>query len=77
MQAEDDLKAEDLLCRKCVSKGFAGWGEADCEEHGNEFVDWKCMYCCSIALFICVGGGYAFCTPCHNNAMASDGRLKP
>ena len=40
-----------------------------CEKHGNEFVDWKCMYCCSIALFFCGGGGGKFCTPCHNDAM--------
>lgn len=52
-----------------------GWGQAECEEHGNEFIDWKCMYCCSVAVFFCVGGSHVFCTPCHNDAMAS--RLKP
>lgn len=40
-----------------------------CDKHGNEFVDWKCMFCCSIALFICAGGTGNYCTPCHNDAM--------
>jgi len=61
MQAEDNLKKEDLLCRKCIAKTMPHWGEADCEEHGNEFIDWKCMYCCSMAIFICVGGSMYFC----------------
>jgi len=74
MQSEDNLKKEDLLCKKCISKTL-DWGKAMCEPHGNEFVDWKCMYCCSIALFICTGGTGNYCTPCHNDAMA--GRLNP
>jgi len=72
MQNEEELKREDLLCKKCQSKRSLDWGVTDCEEHGNEFIDWKCMFCCSVALFFCAGGQYTFCTPCHNNAMASD-----
>ena len=44
-----------------------------CDLHGNEFVDWKCLFCCSLATFICAGGTGHYCTPCHNDAMA--GRL--
>ena len=47
-----------------------------CEKHGNEFIDYKCMYCCSIALFICCKGRYYFCPPCHNDAM-NGGQHKP
>mmetsp|Transcript_10738 Transcript_10738/g.13414 ORF Transcript_10738/g.13414 Transcript_10738/m.13414 type:complete len:90 (-) Transcript_10738:416-685(-) len=72
MQTEDKLKKEDLKCKRCLTKEL-DWGKAMCEKHGNEFVDWKCMYCCSIALFICAGGTGNYCTPCHNDAMA--GRL--
>ena len=50
-----------------------GYGQKMCVKHGNEYVDWKCMFCCSIALFICSGGTGNYCTPCHNDAMA--GRL--
>ena len=74
MQSEGSLKKEDLLCKSCMTKEL-GFGESMCAQHGNEFVDWKCMYCCSIALFICTGGTGNYCTPCHNDAMA--GRLNP
>ena len=72
MQSENNLKKEDLLCKRCSIEEL-GLGRAMCEKHGNEFVDWKCMFCCSIALFICSGGTGNYCTPCHNDAMA--GRL--
>ena len=74
MQSENNLKKEDLMCRKCSIEEL-GLGKSMCEIHGNEFVDWKCMYCCSIALFICTGGTGNYCTPCHNDAMA--GKLNP
>lgn len=74
MQAENSLKKEQLLCRVCLVKEL-GLGKQMCDKHGNEFVDWKCMYCCSIALFICTGGTGNYCTPCHNDAMA--GKLNP
>ena len=68
MQSENNLKKEDLFCRKCMTEEL-GFGQDMCEQHGNEFVDWKCMFCCSIALFYCGGGSLKFCTPCHNDAM--------
>ena len=74
MQSEDKTKKEDLLCKRCMSREL-DWGKTTCEKHGNEFIDWKCMYCCSITLFICGGGSGNYCTPCHNDAMA--GRLAP
>ena len=40
-----------------------------CEKHGNEFIDFKCMYCCSVGLFLCAKGRYYFCQPCHNDIM--------
>ena len=74
MQAEDTLKKEDLLCKDCTTKEL-GFGESMCSKHGNEFVDWKCNSCCSVALFFCKGGKGNYCTPCHNDAMAR--RLNP
>ena len=70
MQQEDNIKREDLLCDKCRRKKSLNWGEKECEDHGNEFIDYKCMYCCSVAVFFCCGGRYTFCTPCHNDAMS-------
>ena len=75
MQAENSMKKEDLMCEPCATEEL-GFGNEMCEKHGNEYCDWKCMYCCSIALFYCTGGGGKFCTPCHNDAMSSGGRQK-
>ena len=40
-----------------------------CEVHGNEFIDFKCMFCCSIALFVSHGGKKFDCEPCIHNAL--------
>ena len=55
---------EDLLCQECMLSEM-GVGVRKCEQHGIEFVDWKCMYCCSIATYCCWGTNY-FCGPCHD-----------
>ena len=34
--------------------------------HGTEFIDWKCIYCCAVALFSCNRGKMWFCDRCHN-----------
>ena len=75
LAAENSIKKEDLVCKPCGLKSL-GFGNAMCEKHGNEFIDYKCMYCCSIALFICGRGQHYFCTPCHNDAM-NNGKHKP
>lgn len=45
-----------------------------CLLHGNEFIDYKCMFCCSIALFVSEGGRKYDCEPCIHNAL--DGSRK-
>ena len=60
-------KPEDLLCQDCVLKEV-GAGKAVCEIHGKAQIDWKCMYCCSTALFHCFGTHY-MCNDCHNDYM--------
>ena len=75
MQTESTMKKQDLMCEPCATEEL-GFGEEMCEKHGNEYCDWKCMYCCSIALFFCGGGGGKFCTPCHNDAMNGGAKVK-
>ena len=55
---------EDLLCQECIVKEM-GVGTTNCEIHGKAQIDWKCMYCCSVALFHC-GGNLYMCKPCHD-----------
>ena len=62
-------EAAKKMCKSCKLQK-SGYGQASCKKHGYEFVDWKCMRCCSMAVFFCGGGSYTFCTPCHNDAMA-------
>ena len=42
-----------------------GAGQKVCEKHGTQQIDWKCNFCCSVALFHCFGTTY-FCNRCHN-----------
>jgi len=51
MGMEDTTRREDLNCRPCLMK-MSSIGSNVCKNgHGAEFIDWKCMYCCSVALF--------------------------
>ena len=57
-------KPEDLLCQNCLMREI-GAGQTTCSKHGQEQIDWKCMYCCAVASFKCFGTHY-MCTPCHS-----------
>ena len=56
---------EDLLCQECLLKTI-GAGQTKCEKHGTTQIDWKCQFCCSVALFCCFGTHY-MCESCHDN----------
>ena len=53
---------EELVCAKCTS--YLG-GATDCPKHGEDFVQFKCKYCCELAVWFCWGTTH-FCEPCHN-----------
>ena len=57
---------QDLVCGKCSLVGV-GAGIKDCAKHGTDYIDFKCKYCCSIAMWFCWGTTH-FCDPCHNVA---------
>ena len=52
------------MCQDCLLKELGG-GTTICDKHGTSQIDWKCMYCCSPALFKCFGTHY-FCNRCHD-----------
>jgi len=54
---------EDLLCKDCVLEQL-GAGKDVCEKHGKAQIDWKCMYCCDVAVYHCFGTHY-MCNRCH------------
>jgi len=67
-----DTRVQDLVCGKCAAE-MVGAGVTKCAKHGTDYIDYKCRYCCSVALFFC-GGNTHYCDPCHNDAIAR--RLK-
>lgn len=64
----ENSEQQNFLCQKCACD-FLGYGQDFCALHGNEFIDFKCMYCCSIALFVSEGGKQYDCQPCIHNAL--------
>jgi len=64
---EDTTRREDLICRPCLMKEMSMGSNICTKGHGSEFIDWKCMFCCSVALFFCGGVGWWFCDRCHSN----------
>lgn len=62
------MDAKNFLCQRCCEVEL-GYGQESCTIHGNEFIDNKCSFCCSIALFVTEGGKKFHCQPCFNNMM--------
>lgn len=58
-----DFKPEELVCGGCVP--LAG-GVSKCKKHGTDYLEWKCRFCCSVAVFFCFGTTH-FCDTCHDN----------
>ena len=71
---EENAKKENLRCKSCQLKAY-GAGQKECDKHGEEQIDWKCMYCCSVALFCCFGTHY-FCERCHDEYCDNDEVVK-
>ena len=64
-QQQDVGKAYDpseLICAKCGSEAVAG--AAECPTHGGDYIQFKCRFCCSFAVWFCWGTTH-FCEPCH------------
>ncbi|XP_045202849.2 E3 ubiquitin-protein ligase MYCBP2-like isoform X2 [Mercenaria mercenaria] len=57
-----DIKLEDMICPACSGPQ----GAQVCSTHGTDFIEYKCRYCCTIAVFFCFGNTH-FCNSCHND----------
>ncbi len=47
----------------------------DCPKHGTEFLEWKCRFCCSVAVWYCFGTTH-FCDKCHQIPGEMTGKSK-
>ena len=62
---QDTTRREDLICRICLMKEMS-IGSTKCKNgHGDQFIDWKCQWCCSVAIFNCAGGTLWMCDRHH------------
>jgi E3 ubiquitin-protein ligase MYCBP2 len=58
----DEYDPKELVCGACSNVAAA----QVCPKHGTDFLEYKCRYCCSVAVFFCFGTTH-FCTPCHDD----------
>ncbi|XP_018570490.1 E3 ubiquitin-protein ligase MYCBP2-like [Anoplophora glabripennis] len=52
----------ELVCGACSDIARA----QICPKHGTDFLEYKCRYCCSVAIFFCFGTTH-FCNLCHDD----------
>ncbi|XP_067640218.1 E3 ubiquitin-protein ligase highwire isoform X3 [Eurosta solidaginis] len=53
---------QELVCGGCSDVARAQM----CPKHGTDFLEYKCRYCCSVAVFFCFGTTH-FCDTCHDD----------
>uniref|UniRef100_A0A1I7W188 RCR-type E3 ubiquitin transferase n=1 Tax=Loa loa TaxID=7209 RepID=A0A1I7W188_LOALO len=53
---------EELICGGCSDVV----GAQICGRHGVDFLEFKCRFCCSVAVYFCFGTTH-FCTACHDD----------
>lgn len=58
----DDYDPNELVCGGCSDVSRAQM----CPKHGTDFLEYKCRYCCSVAVFFCFGTTH-FCNACHDD----------
>ena len=58
----DEFDPSELVCGACSDVSRAQM----CPKHGTDFLEYKCRYCCSVAVFFCFGTTH-FCNACHDD----------
>ncbi|KAE9549406.1 hypothetical protein FO519_007385 [Halicephalobus sp. NKZ332] len=62
LESSTDYNPEDLLCGACSDVA----GAEVCGRHGAEYLEYKCRFCCSVAVYFCFGSTH-FCAGCHGD----------
>ena len=58
--SDEKVNKEDLICGRCQKIESID----ECKEHGEEYLAYKCRYCCTMSVFHCWGKVH-FCRNCH------------
>ncbi len=53
LEVEEGFNKKDLVCPSCVLASGAGESTTVCTQHGADYVEFKCKFCCSVAVFFC------------------------
>lgn len=61
--AMKEYKPSELVCASCAADCVGG-GIKDCKEHGKDFIEFKCKFCCNVSQWFCWGNTH-FCESCH------------
>lgn len=61
-QGGETFDPTELVCGGCSDVARAQM----CPKHGTDFLEYKCRYCCSVAVFFCFGSTH-FCNNCHDD----------
>jgi hypothetical protein len=59
---QPEFNPEELVCGGCSAVG-----QTECKKHGMEFIEYKCKFCCSVAVWFCWGNTH-FCDECHTKS---------
>eukprot|EP01119_Soliformovum_irregulare_P019714 TRINITY_DN6305_c0_g1_i2.p1 TRINITY_DN6305_c0_g1~~TRINITY_DN6305_c0_g1_i2.p1 ORF type:complete len:418 (+),score=94.64 TRINITY_DN6305_c0_g1_i2:1097-2350(+) len=59
-----DFDSKELVCGGCSGRDLTD----DCPKHGNQFIEYKCKFCCSVASWYCWGNTH-FCDACHKRQL--------
>jgi len=62
-QCENQVDSTTFDPRELVCAGCSG--AAKCSVHGQDFIHFKCRFCCSIASWFCFGRVH-YCEKCHS-----------
>eukprot|EP00753_Platysulcus_tardus_P011481 PLAT3292.30.p1 GENE.PLAT3292.30~~PLAT3292.30.p1 ORF type:complete len:1705 (-),score=914.67 PLAT3292.30:92-4642(-) len=70
-EAGREIDPSELICGGCSP--FAA--SSHCDKHGTDYLEFKCRFCCSIAVFFCFGTTH-FCYTCHTQPGRMTGMAK-
>ena len=58
----NNFDPKELICGGCLTREIGN--SQSCFIHGTEFIEFKCRFCCNIAVWYCWGSTH-FCQSCH------------
>lgn len=61
-----DINTDEVQQNLCLECQYKNGTIKECEEHGLEYLQFKCRYCCNISKWTCYNSVH-YCDNCHKN----------